>query len=123
MDIVFAWDTNEPAAGGNRFVFSIPIRSQLTGLVSQIGNGKIVEICVAAGEVVAGGAEEVEDLTMISTAAVVTMAVKIATIEVEVADMMMMVVGEVGVVVITTDMMVTAADIAALQAEGMEMDP
>ena len=84
-----------------------------------------MEICVAAGEVVAGGAEEVEEvLMMILTAAVAIMAVKIAIIEVEVVAMMMMVAGEEGVVaVITIDMMVTAAGMADLQVEGMEMDP
>ena len=80
-----------------------------------------MEICVAAGEVVAGGAEEVEGLTMISIAAVAIMAVKTATIEVVVV-MMVMVVGEEGVVVIVTDMIATAADIVAPQVEDMEMD-
>ena len=83
-----------------------------------------MEICVAAGEVAAGDAEEVEGLMMISTVAVAIMAVKIVIIEVEVVVMMMMVVGEVDVVaVITTDMMVTVADMADPQVEDMEMDP
>lgn len=81
-------------------------------------------MCVAAGEVVAGGAEEVEGLMMSSTAGVAIMAVKIAIIEVEVVVMMMMVAGEGAVLaVITNDMMVTEADMADPQVEGMEMDP
>jgi hypothetical protein len=90
---------------------------------SRIENGKIVETCVAGGEVVAGAVEEVEDLTMVSIAAVAIMVVKIATTEVEVVVMMMTVVGEEDVVVIATDMTVTAADIVAPQVEDMEMDP
>ena len=70
----------------------------------------------------AGGAEEVEGLMMISTAVVAIMAVKIVIIEVEVVVMMMMVVGEGVLVVITTDMMVTAAGMADPQVEGTEMD-
>ena len=84
-----------------------------------------MEVRVAAGEVVAGGAEEVEGPMMISTAAVTIMDVKIAIIEVEVVVMMMVAVGEegaVGVVVITTDMMVTVADMADPQVEGTETD-
>ena len=92
----------------------------------QIENGKIVEICVvAAVGAEAGAAEEVEDLMMISTAAVATMAVKIATmaIEVEAVDMMMMLVREEGVLAATTTgTMVTAADMADPQVEAMEMD-
>jgi hypothetical protein len=92
--------------------------------IQQTENGRNVEIRVAAGEVVAGDAEEVEGLMTISTAAVVIMVVKIEIIEVEAVAMMMMVVGEEGVVaVITTDMMVTVADMADPQVEDMEMDP
>ena len=89
----------------------------------QIENGKIVEICVvAAVGAEAGAVEEVEDLMMISTAVVATMAVKIAimAIEVEAVDMMMMLVREEGVLAATTTgTMVTAAD---PQVEAMEMD-
>jgi hypothetical protein len=61
---------------------------------------------------------------MISTTAVVIMAVKIVITEVEVIVMTMVVVGEEGVVGgITTDMMVTVANMADPQVEGMEMDP
>jgi hypothetical protein len=90
--------------------------------VSQIENGKIVEICVAAGEVVVGGAEEVEDLMMILIAAI--MAVKIATIGVEVVVMMMMVAREeVVLAATTTDTMVTAAHMEDPQGVRTEMDP
>jgi len=90
----------------------------------QIENGKIVEICAAVVEVVAGGAEEVEDLMTILTAAVAIMPVKIATIEVGVVVMTMMVVREEGVLAATTtDTMATAADMEDPQVEGTEMDP
>ena len=81
-------------------------------------------MCVAAEEAVAGGAEEVEDLMMISTAVAAIMAVKIAIIiEVEVVVMMMMVVGEEGVLAATTTgTKITAADMADPQVEGMETD-
>lgn len=92
--------------------------------MNKIEIGKIVEICVAVGEAAAGGAEEVADLMMNSTAVVAIMAVKIATIEVEAVVMMMMVVVEEDVLAATmTDTMVTEADMADPQVEDMEMDP
>ena len=88
------------------------------------GSGKIVEICVAAVEVVAGVAEEVEDLMMILTAAAVIMAVKIVTIEVEVVVMMMMVVRGGDVLAgTTTDMIVIVGDMENPQVEGTDVDP
>jgi hypothetical protein len=80
-----------------------------------------MEIRVTAGEVVSGDAEEVEGLIMISTAAVVIMAIDHRGRGGRYDDGGG---GQGGVVGgITTDMMVTVADMADPQVEGMEMDP
>jgi hypothetical protein len=80
-----------------------------------------MDIHVAAGEVVAGDAEEVEGLIIISTAAVVIMAIDHRGRGGHYDDGGGGQGGMVGG--ITTDMMVTVADMADPQVEDMEMDP